>query len=118
MSFEWNDENKQDVIDRYKEAEPTPDTSMDVVNEIAEEIGATPNGVRMILMQADVYVKKTPATSSSKGESSGTKRVSKADAQDALRSAISAKDLEVDDDIIDKLTGKAAQYFAGLLEKL
>lgn len=116
MSFEWNDENRAEVVKAYKEQEPTPDNSMDIVNDIAKDMGATPNGVRMILMQADVYVNKTPASASSKGESSGTKRVSKADAQDALKSAISAKGLEVNDDIIEKLTGKAAQYFTSLFE--
>lgn len=114
--FEWNDENKADVVERYKKANPTADNSADIVNEIAEELGATPNGVRMILVKADVYVKKTP-TSTKAGASSegGSKRVSKADAQDALKSAISAKGLTPDDEIISKLTGKAAQYFAGII---
>ena len=116
MSFEWTDENKAQVIEEYKEAEPTPENSMDIVNELAEKHGATPNGVRMILSKADVYVKKTPASTSSAGKKEGSStRVSKADAQAALKSAISAKGLEPDDDIIDKLTGKAAAYLAEIL---
>lgn len=114
--FEWNDELKADVIKKYEAAEPNAENSADIVNEIAEDIGATPNGVRMILVKADKYVKKTPTKSStSSGSSEGSKRVSKADAQDALKSAISAKGLEPDEEIISKLTGKAAVYFAEIL---
>jgi transposase-like protein len=114
MSFEWTDEKKQEVIEMYKDQEPTPETSSEIVNKIAEDIGAQPNGVRMILIKAEVYVKKTPAAASaSKGE--GSKRVSKADAQEALTAAISAKGLQPDEDIISKMTGKAAMYFTEIL---
>ena len=109
---DWTDELRAEVVKKYTDAEPTAENSMDIVSEIAEEIGATPNGVRMILMKADVYVKKEPTKSSSSSASSGSKRVSKADAQKELIAAMEAKSLEVDMDIIDKLTGKAAQYFA------
>ncbi len=115
MSFEWTDESKAEVIKKYTESEPTPENSMDIVTQIAEEMGATPNGVRMILSKDGCYVKKTPAKSTSTASSGGSTRVSKADAQAALKSAISAKGLEPDDDIVDKLTGKAAQYFTEIL---
>lgn len=113
----WNEENTAQVLRLYKEAEPTADTSAQIVSDIAEEIGATINGVRMKLIKAGVYQKKTPATStsSSKSGGEGSKRVSKDEAQQALKSAISAKGLEPDDDIISKLTGKAAVYFAEIL---
>ena len=116
MSFEWTDENKAEVIKKYEAKEPTPENSMDIVNELAEEYGATPNGVRMILSKEGVYVKKTPAKAAAASSGTST-RVSKADAQAALKSAISAKGLEPDDDIVDKLTGKAAQYFTEILTK-
>lgn len=116
MSFDWTDEKKQEVIKMYQDREPTPDNSAEIVNEIAEEIGAQPNGVRMILIRAEVYVKKTPSTTSSSSSSSGgSKRVSKADAQEALTAAISAKGLTPDEDIISKMTGKAAVYFTEIL---
>ena len=86
----------------------------DTVKEIAEELSESPNGVRMILTKAGVYVKKAQATGNG-GASSGGSRVSKQAAQDALTAAIIDKGLTVDEDIISKLTGKAAQYFAGLL---
>ena len=100
----------------YTAEEPTPDTSMEVVKDIADELGESPNGVRMILTRAGVYVKKTPASSSS--SSGGTGRVSKADAQEALSAAISDAGQEVDDSIISKLTGKAAVYLTSIINAL
>tara|TARA_B000000532_G_scaffold142833_1_gene114720 strand:- start:2049 stop:2447 length:399 start_codon:yes stop_codon:yes gene_type:complete len=111
----WTDEKKAEAIEAYQDAEPTPETSMEIVKEIADDLGESPNGVRMILTKAGVYVKKTPATANGGGTSSGGTRVSKQAAQDALIAAINDKGLSVDEDIISKLTGKAAQYFAGLL---
>ena len=119
MSFEWTDETKADVIERYQKAEPTRENSMDIVNEIAEDIGAPPNGVRMILSRAEVYVKKTPSSSSSSSSSEGgSKRVSKADAQERLAKALEAKEAEVDNSIIEKLTGKACVYLAEQIENM
>ena len=73
----------------------------------------------MILSKAGVYVKKTPAASSSSGGSASTggSRVSKAAAQEALVSALTDIGAEIDNDIVEKLTGKAAQYFAGVLSQ-
>ena len=89
---------------------------MDIVTEIAEEMGESLNGVRMILSKAGVYVKKEPAAGASKSKTtkSASTRVSKEDAQTQLIAAIEAAGKEVDSDIISKLTGKAAIYFAGL----
>ena len=114
----WTDESKAEAVEMYTIAEPTPETSMEIVKEIADELGESPNGVRMILTRAGVYVKKTPASGSSKSNGTGGGRVSKADAQEALSSAISDAGLEVDESIISKLTGKAAVYLTGIVEKL
>ena len=111
----WDDDKKAQAVEMYEAQEPTPETSMEIVKEIADELNVSPNGVRMILTKAGVYVKKTPATGNGGGTSSGGTRVSKQAAQDALTAAIVDKGLAVDEDIISKLTGKAAQYFAGLL---
>jgi hypothetical protein len=51
--------NKQLICTRQKN--PTPENSMEIVKAIAEEMGQSPNGVRMILTKAGVYVKKAPA---------------------------------------------------------
>lgn len=108
----WTDEERDQVIAKYKDGEPTPENSMDIVNAIAEEMDKTPNGVRMILMKAEVYVNKTPSSTASKSSGGGSKRVSKEEAHTALSDAISARGLEPDMDIISKLTGKAAVYIA------
>ena len=110
----WTDESKAEAIESYTDANPTPETCMEIVKKIAEDLGESPNGVRMILTKAGVYVKKTPATKSSGGSTGGT-RVSKQAAQDALVAAITDAGAEVDEDVVSKLTGKAAQYFTKVL---
>ena len=113
----WDDDKKAQAISMYEEREPTPENSMEIVSEIAEELAESPNGVRMILSKAGVYVKKEAAASSgskSKTTKTASTRVSKEDAQAQLTAAIEAAGKEVDSDIISKLTGKAAVYFAGL----
>lgn len=116
----WDDDKKAQAIELYEAEEPTPETSMEVVKQIADELGESPNGVRMILSKAGVYVKKTPAAgsgTSSNGGSGGT-RVSKAAAQESLIAALTDAGQEVDEDVISKMTGKAAQYFAGVIAAL
>ena len=112
----WDDDKKAAVIAAYEEQNPTPENSMEIVKEIADEYEESPNGVRMILSKAGVYVKKTPAASGS-GTSSGggSSRVSKAAAQEALVAVLTDVGAEIDNDIVEKLTGKAAQYFAGVI---
>ena len=112
----WDDAKKAEAVDLYSSQEPTPETSMEIVKDVADSLGESPNGVRMILTRAGVYVKKTPASKSS--GSTGGGRVSKADAQDALSAAISDAGQEVDDSIISKLTGKAAVYLTGIINAL
>ena len=113
----WTDELKQEAIDMYVSEEPTPENSMEIVKSIAEQLDQSPNGVRMILTKAGVYVKKNPAVKSSGGGTGGG-RVSVAAAQEELTNAISDMGQEPDAAIIGKLTGKAAKYFAELLNKL
>ena len=112
----WDDAKKADAVEMYTNQEPTPETSMEVVKEIADELSESPNGVRMILTRAGVYVKKSTTKSSS--NSTGGGRVSKADAQNTLRDAIQDAGQEVDMDINDKLTGKAAVYITGIINAI
>jgi hypothetical protein len=112
----WTDESKEQAVEMYTAEEPTPENSMEIVKNIAEELGESPNGVRMILTKAGVYVKKTPAVKSSSGGGGG--RVNVAAAQDGLTQAISDTGEEADSAIISKLTGKAAVYFTNLINKL
>jgi transposase-like protein len=109
----WTDELKQKAIDLYTQAEPTPETSTEIIKDIADEMEMSPNGVRMVLVQAQVYVKKDPATAgktTAKKDGDAPKRVSKESAIADLRAAIEAKGATIDDDILGKLTGKAAAY--------
>ena len=110
----WDDDKKAQAVSMYEEQDPTPETSMEIVKDIAEELDESPNGVRMILTKAGVYVKKSPATNGG-GGSTGGGRVSKQAMQEELIAAITDAGQAVDNDIIDKLSGKAAQYLAGVI---
>ena len=116
----WTDELKAKVIEMYEQAGPTPESSTEIIKDIAEDIEMSPNGVRMVLVQAGVYVKKDSSASSTKttktASGEGAKRVSKEDSIAALKAAIEAKGGPIDDDILGKLTGKAAVYFASVLK--
>ena len=112
----WTDESKEQAVEMYTAEEPTPENSMEIVKMVAEELGESPNGVRMILTKAGVYVKKTPAVKSSGGTGGG--RVNVAQAQDDLVKAISDAGKEADTAIVSKLTGKAAVYFTTLINEL
>jgi transposase-like protein len=118
---QWTDELKAKVIEMYEGAEPTPETSTEIIKDIAEEIEMSPNGVRMVLVQAGVYVKKDPGASSSGGTKAkttgeGSKRVSKESSIAELRAAIEAKGAPIDEDILSKLTGKAAVYLLTVIK--
>lgn len=119
----WTDEKKAAVIEAYTQTmeneydndEARYAANTDVLGELAEEHEESVNGVRIILSKAKVYVTK-PKTAKAAGTSGGTKRVNKAEAIQSLKNLISGVDAElVNDEILDKLTGKAAQYFSGVL---
>jgi len=113
MSSEWTDELREEIISEYTGREPTEENSIEIVKELAEQYEKTPNGVRMILTKAGVYVKKSTANTEGKKKST---RVSKADSIAALVKVIEEQEKEVDDEILNKLTGKAAVYFTSLLK--
>lgn len=118
---QWTPELKEQVSKMYLGAEPTGDTSTEIIKDIADELELSPNGVRMVLIQAGVYVKKEAAASKAasgekKAAGEGTKRVSKESAIADLKAAIEEKGAAVDDDILSKLTGKAAVYFLSVLQ--
>ena len=122
----WTDEQKTEVIARYQEImendfdtdEDRASHSVEVVAQLAEDLGKTPNGVRIILIKADVYIKKSPAAKT-KTKGTGAKRINKAEAQKGLSSAIATIDADlVNDEIIEKLTGKAAQYLTEVMHRL
>lgn len=114
----WTDEQKSQAIAAYKAGKPTPENSTELIKQIAEDMSQSPNGVRMILVQAEVYVKKEAASGATKkeGAAEGTKRVSKESQIAALAAAIEEVGATVDQEILDKLTGKAAAYFVTVLK--
>jgi len=118
----WTDEKRQQAIEMYEERDPTAETSVEIVKEIAEELEESPNGVRMVLSKAGVYIKadgKPSASGAAKGKGTGgTGRVSKEAAQQALVGAIQAAGGPVDEELISKLTGKAAVYFTEVISSL
>lgn len=115
----WTDERKEKVKQMYLDAEPTAETSTEIVKDIAEQLEESPNGVRMVLVQAGVYLKKdTASTTANKPATKTTStRVSKDSQIAELKKAILAAGKEVDDEILTKLTGKAAAYFTTVLSK-
>lgn len=116
----WDDDKRNAVVVAYKKANPTPENSMEIVKEIADDMGESPNGVRMVLTKAGVYIKKTESATASSGapKASTSTRVSKVAAQDAITAALRDAGQEIDDDVVSKLTGKAAMYFANIITKL
>jgi len=118
---DWTEELKEQVIEDYENADPTPENSMEIVQELAEKYEKTVNGIRMILSKAGVYVKKSPAPKAA-GKKDATKpattRVSKEASIKALTEVINTAGLDLEEEILSKLTGKAAVYFTELLEEL
>jgi uncharacterized protein YdaT len=113
---EWTEELKDEVVEAYEAQNPTAENTMDIVKSLAEKFDKTPNGVRMILTKKGVYVKKEVSkASASTASGDKPKRVNKAEAIAALKKVISDAGKEVDDDICDRLTGKAAVYITELL---
>ena len=115
----WTDEQKAEAIKAYTDAKPTAETSIEIIKEIAEDMEQSPNGVRMILVKAGVYIKKEAGASTSKTSATkeGGTRVSKETQIGALKAVLKDNGLDIDDEIIDKLTGKAAGYFAAQFTK-
>lgn len=117
---QWTPELKEKVATMYQDAGPTAETSTEIIKDIADELELSPNGVRMVLVQAGVYVKKEAGaaaskTSEKKPAGEGAKRVSKDAAIADLKAAIESKGAPIDEDILSKLTGKAAVYFLSVL---
>jgi len=107
----WTDESKEMAVEMYTSADATPETSMEIVKDIAEELNESPNGVRMILTRAGVYVKKNPSKANGNA-STGGGRVSKADCHQQLVEAVASVGGSLDMTIIDKISGKAAKHIA------
>lgn len=111
MSTAWTDELRQEIIEEYQKEEPTPETTMDIVADIASNHSLTVNGVRMVLSRAEVYITKGKTESASKEDK--PKKKPKQESLDDLTALLTKHGVEPDDAVISKLTGKAAEYFIG-----
>jgi transposase-like protein len=114
----WTEELKKQAIDTYMAGGPTEENSVELVKEIADDLEMSANGVRQVLSQAKVYVKKGAATTTTKSGAKGTgdkaPRVSKESQIAELKELIESKGKEADDEILSKLTGKLASYLVSV----
>jgi hypothetical protein len=103
----------------YTTDEDRARASVEVAKDLADTHGETPNGVRQMLSAAKVYIKATPAKAKATATTAGAStRVNKAEAVQTLRDLITQvtdNPESLDEDILGKMTGKAAQYFSGIL---
>lgn len=128
----WTDELKAEAAATYLErieefeVEDRATNSTEVCKGIADELGFSVNSVRAILQRSkkedgtDVYVKATKAPKAT-AKKAGGKKLSKADAQAELVSALQDGGAEVEDEliaVIEKLTGVAAQALAGAIRSM
>lgn len=129
---QWTDELFEKLSSQYVEQiekhpeDERPGISMEIVNELAKDASVSPNGFRMKLAKAGLYVKKeagkaAAGTGGTKEKASGGSRTSKAAAHSELKAAFSDAGLDLeflDAEIIDKLTGKAAAHLAEAVRKI
>lgn len=124
----WNDEKRAKAIEAYTTTmateydndEARAAASVEVVKEIAEDLGETANGVRLILSKAGVYIKgSSKSKTDAKADAAAPKRIGKAESHAGLKTAIKAIDpdllTEEGSELIDKMTAKAAAYFTEIV---
>jgi hypothetical protein len=119
----WDEDKKAKAIKMYTEASPTAENSAEILKEVSEALKESVNGVRMILSKAGVYVKVVSGTGEKKAGATGEKkaggtRVSKEESHARLKELLEEGNFEIDEEIVSKLTGKAAVYFANILQKV
>lgn len=118
-NMSWDAEKKLKAIEMYLAGNPTPENSMELVKEIAEELEESPNGVKMILVKSGEYVKVSPSTpSSSTSTPKEGARPNKEASHTALKELIKKVGGSVDEEIVSKLTGKAAVYLTDVFSKV
>lgn len=113
MATRWDDEEfKEKVRSTYLELDPTPESNSEILQQMGEDFDVSPNSIRVFLARENILVKKPsePSKEGGKAATTGTKRVSKDKVIGQLKELIASKGKPVDTDILDKLTGKAAQY--------
>lgn len=121
----WTDEEKDEAKELYLNANPTAETTTEIVKDVAETMGKTANGIRMVINKMkdkdgkSIYIKavgaKNPPASSGNSDSGDKpKRVSKEDAMKSLIEALEAEAIELSDE--DKATmGRATGKYNQLI---
>lgn len=117
----WTDEKRKLVVDSYvatmkddyETDEARANATTEVAAELAELHGETVNGVISILNRAKVYIKKSSVKKAVTATTST--RINKAEAIQTLRELIADTSVEVNEEILGKLTGKAAVYLSSVL---
>lgn len=118
------EELKAEIVSEYETRmkefttpEEQAQNTVSVTTAIATEYGLSVNQVRTFAMKAGVYITKgkAAAAASTKAASTGAKRVNKAEAHKALKDIIVASQQEVDDAIVESLSGKAAVYLTAVI---
>jgi len=117
MPSQWTDEAKQEITEAYLEASPTPENTTEIIAELSEEYDRPINSIRAMLVKAEVYVSKTKNTPAATASGDKPARKSKQDSLNELSTLLGDNSITVDLDIINKLTGKAAEYFAGAFKQ-
>lgn len=118
-----SEELKAEIVSEYANRiaefgspEEQAQNTVQITQAIATEYGLSVNQVRTFAMKAGVYITKgKAAASAAKTTSTGTKRVNKAEAHKALKDIIAASQQEVDEAIIESLSGKAAVYLTAVI---
>ena len=119
----WTPELKAEAISQYVERineylpEDQPAHTLEVIAELAAAYGFTKNSMRGVIQQSEHYVKaakKAPAAS----EKPASKRPNKTQALADLNAAIADGGAEVNEELIEKLTGIEAVYFTQVIRHI
>lgn len=117
MAGKWDDEDyKAEIKQAYLDSDPKPETNQEILQELGITYEVSPNSIRVFLTKEGVYVAKKPVDEgSTEVKATGSKRIPKEQSIKNLKALITSKGKAVDDAIVDKLTGKAAEYFIEIL---
>lgn len=120
----WTPELKAEAIAQYAERiaeylpEDRPCHTLEVVAELAKEYGFTNNSMRGVIQQSEHYVKAAKKETAASSDKPASKRPNKAQALADLKAAIADSGAEVNEEMIDKLTGVEAVYFTSVIRHI
>lgn len=118
----WTSELKAEAIAQYAERiaeylpEDQPSHTLEIVADLAKEYGFTNNSMRGVIQQSEHYVKA--AKKEVVSDKPVSKRPNKAQALADLKAAIADGGAEVNEEMIDKLTGLEAVYFTSVIRHI